>query len=127
MKNIFLAIVIHVIVPLIGLLFFLFLRKKIKEERVADPPIAEFFILFATYGGLLIVAITTLFWQWSGLASLGSLYLVLIAPFIMIFLAYRMKNNKIISIYHELIYYLSTSYFIIAPLTFLILFLISDK
>jgi hypothetical protein len=83
--------------------------------------------LFATYGGLLIVTITAILWQWSGLASLGSLYLVFVVPFIMVFLAYRMKKNKMISIYHELIYYLSTSYFIIAPLTFLILFLISDK
>lgn len=127
MKNIFLAILIHVIIPLIGIIFFLFLRKKIKEERIVNPPIAAFFILFATYGGLLMVTITTLFWQWSGLASLGSLYLVLVAPIIMIFLAHIMKKNKMNSKYHELIYYLSTSYFIIAPLTFLILFLISDK
>jgi hypothetical protein len=28
--------------------------RKIKEERVADPP--RVFILFATYGGLLIVS-----------------------------------------------------------------------
>lgn len=127
MKNIFLAILIHVIVPLIGIIFFLFLRKKIKEERIVNPPIMEFFVLFITYGGLLMVTFTTLFWQWSGLASLGSLYLVLVAPIIMIFLVYRVKKNRIISKYHELVYYSGVSYFVIAPLTFLILFLISDK
>jgi hypothetical protein len=46
-----------------------FFEKKIKEERVADPN-CRVFILFATYGGLLIVTITHTFWQWSGLASL---------------------------------------------------------
>jgi hypothetical protein len=37
---------------------FLVFEKKIKKEK--SYPIAEFFILFATYGGLLIVTITTL-------------------------------------------------------------------
>jgi fatty acid desaturase len=65
MKNIFLAIVIHGI-PLIEY-YFLVLRKKLRKKEL---PIlnCRVFILFATYGGLL-VAITTL-WQWSGLASL---------------------------------------------------------
>jgi hypothetical protein len=93
MKNIFLAIVIHVIVPLIGLLFFL--RKKIKEER--ELPILNCRVLFfclqpwrtsnsCDYHTFLAMVRFSLSW---------SLYLVLIAPFIMIFLAYRMKNNKI--------------------------------
>jgi hypothetical protein len=80
MKNIFLAIVIHG-VPLIS--YYFLVLKKIKEERVAGPQV---FILFATYGGLLIVTITTLFWQWSGLALL-EVYTLFLTPFIYDFLA----------------------------------------
>jgi hypothetical protein len=50
MKNIFLAIVIHGIVPLIGYYFSCF-EKKIKEERVADPQLQSF-LFCLQYGGL---------------------------------------------------------------------------
>lgn len=127
LKEIIIALSIHLIIPFIGLLYFLRLKKKMKSENVQDAPTTELFIIFATYGGLLLVTLTTILWQWSGMASLGTFYLVIGAPIAMGVIAHRQKKKVNISIYHKWTNNLSISYFIIAPITLLILFLIADK
>ena len=126
-KDIFTFIVIHLLVPLAGIIYFIAVIKKIKKENVVNAPTFELFIIFSTYGGLLLVALTTLFWQWSGMASLGTFYLILGAPIVMGIIAYRNRRTKSISKYHTWTYNFGLYYFLIAPITFLFLFLISDK
>jgi hypothetical protein len=48
---------------------------------VVSPPAVPFFVLFFTLGGWLLVLLTAWFWEWSGLASLGMLYLIFIARY----------------------------------------------
>ena len=127
LKEIIIALSIHLIIPLIGLLYFLRLKKQMKSENVQEAPTTELFIIFATYGGLLLVTLTTILWQWSGMASLGTFYLVVGAPIAMGVIAHRQKKKVNISKYHRWTNNLSFSYFIIAPITLLILFLIADK
>ena len=126
-KDIFTFIVIHLLVPLAGIIYFIAVIKKIKKENVVNAPTFELFIIFSTYGGLLLVTLTTLFWQWSGMASLGTFYLILGAPIVMGIIAYRNRRTKSISKYHTWTYNFGLYYFLIAPITFLLLFLISDK
>lgn len=119
------ALTIHLILPLTGLLWFLRVRKQMKNENIPNAPTTELFIIFSTYGGLLLVVLTTLFWLWSGMASLGTFYLILAAPIIMGIIAYRHRNTRTISKYHNWTYLSGLLYFAIAPVTFIILFLVS--
>jgi len=119
------AIAINFIVPILGVIIFFKLVKKMRREKTLNPPIFELFIVFATYGGLLIVALTTLFWEWSGLASLGTLYLIIPAPIIMVIIAFRNYKLRKTSSYRNILFKVALLYFVIAPITFLSLYLIS--
>ena len=89
-------------------------------------------MIFANYGGLLIVVLTGLFWYASGMATLGVFYLILIAPIIMGAIAYRNRHAKTFSKYHKWTYILGLAYAVIVPvisfvLFFIGLYLIGDK
>ena len=114
--EIIIAIIIHLIIPIIGIMFFIDLVRKMRFEKVENPPVIELFLIFATYGGLLLVILTSLFWKWSGMASIGTFYLIIIAPIIMGIISYKTHKNKTISKYHNWFYKVSLSYYIIAPI-----------
>ncbi|MDQ3072732.1 MAG: hypothetical protein M3Q97_05670 [Bacteroidota bacterium] len=124
-KEIIIGLTIHLLLPLTGLLWFLKVQLQMKKEKVPNAPAFELFILFATYGGLLLVALTTLFWQWSGMASLGTFYLIFGAPVAMGLISYRHRQSKNNSKYHNRAFVLGLLYFVIAPVAFIILFSIS--
>jgi len=109
------AVIIHLVVPLTGLLLYFLLVRKMKREKVDHPPIVELFLTFATYGGLLLVILTTLFWEWSGIASLGAFYLILGAPIVMGIIAYKNYKNRLLSKYHLWTYKCGIFYFVIPP------------
>lgn len=125
-KDIITAILIHLIIPGAGLFIYWILYKKIEKEQIYNPPIKELFLIFATYGGLLLVLLTSLFWMWSGAASLGVFYLVLVAPILMAIIAIRTKNNRNISRYHRWAFTASVLYFGVAPLTLAGVYLVID-
>ena len=50
-KDIFIALIIHLIIPLTGLLFFLRIKRQMKIENIINAPTPELFIIFSTYGG----------------------------------------------------------------------------
>jgi hypothetical protein len=124
-KEIFIALMIHLIFPLIGLVYFIKLKKQMKDENIEKAPIIELFLIFVTYGGLLLVSLTSLFWKWSGLASLGSLYLIIGSPIVMSIIMSKFKYLRATSKYHNLTYIASLLYFIIAPLIILVLYFIT--
>jgi hypothetical protein len=70
------------------------------EAGIPKPPIVPFFILFATYGGWLIVGLTFLLWYWSGMATLGLAYLIFIAPIVMLALAVLLYKRRNLSQFH---------------------------
>ena len=125
--EIFIALTIHILIPISGVILFLYMRKEMKSENIENPPVMELFIIFATYGGLILVSLTLLFWKWSGMASLGGFYLEFGAPVVMAFIAWRERQNLTKSKYHSLIYRLCLWYFWIAPATFFILYSISKN
>jgi hypothetical protein len=126
-KEIIIGLVIHLVIPLTGLLYFLRIKKQMKSENILNAPTTELFLVFSTYGGLLLVALTTLFWQWSGMASLGVFYLILGAPIVMGIIAYRHRQTRTVSRYHKWTYVSGLLYFAIAPITFGVLFLLSEN
>lgn len=125
-QEIVIALAIFLILPLVGLVCFLRLRKQMNKENTPNAPTTELFIIFVTYGGLMLVALMTLFWLWSGMASLGVFYLVFIAPVIMGIIAYRHRKTRTVSKYHNWTYLSSLLYFTIAPVTFILL-LVSEN
>ncbi|MFC5625529.1 hypothetical protein [Algoriphagus winogradskyi] len=115
--DIIIAVAIHLVIPLIGLLMYLRLLRRMKTEEIPNPPAIDLFLIFATYGGLLLVALTTLLWAWSGMASLGMFYLILVAPIIMGVIAYRNYKKKELSTYHLWTYKAGLLYYAITPVT----------
>src|SRR4051812_46220969 len=114
-KKIFIAVAIHLLVPLTGLIYFIWLTRKMKRDNIFSAPTIELFVVFATYGGLLLVALTTLFWEWSGMASLGTFYLILGAPITMGIIAHKQRKMRGVSKYHYWTYYAGILYFVIGP------------
>jgi hypothetical protein len=104
------ALLIHLIVPAVGLQWFLWLRDDMREEQVENPPIISLFMIFATYGGLLLVILTTFFWYWSGMASLGLAYLLLLAPIVMLIIALCLYPQRKLSCFHKAAFVASACY-----------------
>lgn len=106
---------IYIIIPLMGLLSYLNLIRKMNREHVVQPPTLGLFFLFVNYGGLLLVILTSLFWKWSAMASLGSFYLITVAPVVVGIIAYRNYKLRLQSTYHKWAFRSAVSYYFIAP------------
>jgi hypothetical protein len=104
------GICVNILVPLLGLIAFVLLCRRMRETNVQSPPYFYFFILFASYGGWLMVLLTALFWEWSGMASLGVFYLQLIAPFVTGGIALSLRRRFALSIFHRTAYIASLVY-----------------
>jgi hypothetical protein len=103
-------ILIHGVVPLAGVALFLKLKQKMLEADIEEPPTLSLFILFATYGGWIVVILTALFWYWSGMATLGFAYLMLAAPIVTLALASALYRRRRLSGYHAAAFWLSAGY-----------------
>ncbi len=77
---------------------------------IASPPVIPFFILFVTLGGWLLVVLTLWYWEWSGMASLGVLYLILIAPLITGIMAWNLRFQRALSVFHSCAFFISGAY-----------------
>jgi len=120
-RSLYIPILIYILVPIFGIIYYIILNGRMRKLHGEKAPIIELFVSFFTYGGLLTAILTEVFWEWSGLASLGSFYLVFIAPFIMAYIGFRVRNLKKQSNYFKWIFYSSVSYAIIIPLTIIII------
>ena len=124
--EIIITLTIHIFLPLIGLFYFIRLRARMKKEEIQNAPIIDLFTIFATYGGLLLIVLTPLIWKWSGMASLGAFYLIFVAPIAMGVISYRHRKTKLNSQYHKWTFLSGILYFAIAPVTFLILYILIE-
>ena len=104
------AALIHLVVPAAGVLWYLSIVRRMKNQQIKDPPVISLFIIFATWGSLLILVLTSFFWYWSGMATLGFAYLVLLAPIVMSVLAVRMFLRRKISRFHRGAFLASVAY-----------------
>ena len=104
------AIGVNILVPLLGVILFVLLCRRIRRARIQPPPFVQYFILFVAYGGWLMVLLTALFWEWSGIASLGFFYLVLIAPFLTAGAAFSLRRRYASSVFHRVAFIASLVY-----------------
>src|SRR4026209_2878913 len=91
---------IHVLVPVAGVVLFLWLVVRMFERQIESPPVFSLFIIFATWGSLLVLILTRFFWYWSGMASLGLLYGIFLAPIVMLAIAVRCYLQRKLSRFH---------------------------
>ena len=101
---------VNLLVPLLGVVAFVLLCRRMRRTHVPSPPFFSYFILFATYGGLLMVCLTSLFWRWSGLASLDMFFLVVLAPFLTTGIALGLRNRRTLSTFHRGAFIASIAY-----------------
>ena len=94
-------VVVNLLPPILGLISFLLLAQRMHYNKITDAPVISFFIILVSYFGLLQVLLTALFWYWSGLASLGTFYLILIAPVLRAILSERLYKQRDISEFHK--------------------------
>ncbi len=92
--EILIPIVIYVLLPIIGIIFFIYTNNKLKSNKQRELFTFKLFILFGCFGGLLLLLLTTLFWKWSGMASIGSILLFTIAPIFMFGIGYDSYKKK---------------------------------
>lgn len=116
------ALLLYVALPITGITLFLILVRKMIKEKVPKPPIIPLFIAFACYGTLLVLMATHLFWYWSGMASLGLLFQLIIAPILMLWVAVESSRNAGISKYHLWIFRMAWLYFVVLLVLTLILY-----
>lgn len=115
------AVFIHFVIPILGIVFYLILLNRMKKTNIQNPPNVALFLEFFIYGGLLLIILTSQFWYWSFMALIGSIFLVFIAPIVMlgISLFYLWKRNQ--STYHKLTFYSALFYIPILIATYFIL------
>lgn len=101
---------IYVVMPIIGISAFWLLIRRMRREGVVAPPEVAFFILFFTVGGWLQVLLTAWFWEWSGLASIGMVYLVFIAPVLTAVMFWRLRSSRALSVFHRCAFFVSGAY-----------------
>ncbi len=101
---------IYVVTPLLGLAAYAILIRTMRGARVDSPPTIPFFILFFTFGGWLLVLLTAWLWEWSGMASIGMLYLLLIAPVLTAAMFWRLRSQRALSGFHRCAFLLSGAY-----------------
>ena len=101
---------IYVVTPLLGLTAYTILVRSMKRARVASPPTVPFFILLFTFGGWLLVALTAWLWEWSGMAAIGTLYLLLIAPVLTAAMSWKLRSQTLLSGFHLCAFLLSGGY-----------------
>jgi hypothetical protein len=120
--EIIIATFIYFATPIIGMLYFVHLRDKMIKAQIKNPPVIELLLVLAIYGILLILILTALFWEWSGFASLGVIFIVFVAPILMAFISVRLQMEKSSTNYHLALQRAALYYFLIFPVSLFLLF-----
>ena len=104
------ALFIYGVTPFLGMAAYALLLQKMSILKIDSPPTISFFILFFTLGGWLLVILTAWLWEWSGMASLGMLYLLLVAPVLTSVMFWKLRSQRTLSRFHQCAFYLSGAY-----------------
>jgi hypothetical protein len=114
------AVIIHIIVPIVGIVLFRWLKTQMYQTQQLVVSDLELALVLISYGGWVMVVLTKLFWYWSGAASLSLFYLLFIAPIIMLYLAWRLFRRRNQSSIHTG-YFVACAGYILVPVSALII------
>lgn len=118
------ALLIHIGIPIAGFLAYVGLCRRIAVKEIPSPPYIEYFVIFFTFGGWIMIFVTLRFWYWSGMATIGFFFLLTAMPLFFIGLALSLFRNRNVSKYHLVALVCSCVYlaFIIVSWTILVLY-----
>jgi hypothetical protein len=120
-------LVIYFLIPAVGFGLYESLCSRMNALNTPDPPRLALAILFGTYGGWLLVVLTEMFWFWSGLASLGTIYLIAVAPIVLGLLAVQLYPKRTLSRFHKLAFVASVGYVAIPLMAIACAFVVGRK
>ena len=103
-------LLIHLLTPLLGVTSFLVLLRVMSHAGVARALAVPFFLVHTFYGALLLIVLTSLFWPWSGMASLGTIACLLVGPIVMLGQSLWLRTTRRQSWFHAVAFALSTAY-----------------
>lgn len=104
------AVLIHLVTPAAGLACYIWLCARMRSRDIPEPPYITYFFLFSVLGGWLMILLTALFWYWSGMASIGALFLAFISPFVASVFAYVLADVRSDSAFHGWAFRISLCY-----------------
>lgn len=104
------ALGVNFVPPLLGLLLYLRLCKRMYAARITEPPTKILFLVFVTYGGWLMIVLTALFWMVSGMVTLGLAHLVMVAPIVMAVAAWLLRKRRKETNFHGVLFALCAAY-----------------
>ena len=123
LSKIIVGIGINLVVPFLGVVAFILFCGRMWKTKIQSPPFFPYFILFSVFGGWLMILLTALFWEMSGMVSLAFIYLILIAPFATAVVAWCLRRRRALSSFHRGAFIISIGYSILIPGIILILLL----
>src|SRR5438045_3198719 len=104
------AVLIHLFTPAVALAGYISLCVRLYKRGIPEPPYITSFFLFSALVGRFMLLLTTLFWSWSGMASIGALFLAFISPFIASTFAFALAEVRSDSVFHRWAFRISLSY-----------------
>jgi hypothetical protein len=108
--TILIPVLIYLLVPTLGVVGYLWLCSAMARQNLIPPLAAHYFALFAFYGAWVVVLLTAAFWEWSGLASLGFIGLLSVAPFVTALQAVVLRKFRTRSRFHKIAFWMSACY-----------------
>src|SRR5262245_4388804 len=103
---------IQIVTPTLGLLLYLTLLFRMKKLGISDPPNKALSLIFFTYGGWLMF-LSDWFWNWSVILTIVLAYLMLLAPVVMVSIAYYLFTKRNDSAFHFGAFIASAVYIVI--------------
>ncbi len=110
--TLFIFIFIYLILPVTSVVLYFCLLRRMRREQMPHAPKMSLFALFLIYGGLLMTMFTGVFGEWSGMGSLGLIFLLFIAPLICGAILFRHRHNTQVSKYHRILFNMASGYLI---------------
>ena len=105
---------IHLIVPLLGIICFILLCKKMRSSHVTPPLYFIYLCIFGICGIILVDVLTFLFWEPSGITVLTFIFDMTVAPILTLISTGYLWNKRSTSLFHRIAFFICLIYTILA-------------
>lgn len=100
MTEVLINLMTYCAVPVTAWCLYMRLYRRMEAKAVIEPPDIQFFLIFTVYGGWLMVFFILLARAWSDIMFLVLVYLIFVAPILMLCVAISLMQRFRLSLYH---------------------------
>jgi hypothetical protein len=104
------SLTVFIAIPVTGVALYAWLCTCMQRRGIPEPPFVTYFVLFAHGGIWFLLLLTSYLWGWSGMSSLGALYLIFISPFPVGVFAFALHDERRDSVFHAIAYWFCLGY-----------------